>query len=85
LVFILTVYQQETSRHDHRWKSTIKNFFIGDLWYVGNNFIDGFTDGQSIPKKLYPLYLVGISIAEYNILLIEKSYVILSVIFFVRQ
>jgi len=82
LVFILTVSQQETCQHDHRWKSTIKKNFIGDLSYVGNNFIDRFADGQSMSKKLYPLHLVGISIAEYNILSIEKLYIILSVIFF---
>jgi hypothetical protein len=43
-----------------------------------------FIDGQSTPKKLYPLYSIGISIAEYNISLIEKLYAIPSVVFFVR-
>jgi hypothetical protein len=43
-----------------------------------------FTDGQSAPKKLYPLYSIGISIAEYNISLIEKLYAIPSMVFFVR-
>jgi hypothetical protein len=52
------------------------------LWSVDNNFTDKLPDEQSTPKKLYPLHFVGTSIAEYNISLIEKPYVMPSVIFF---
>jgi hypothetical protein len=50
------------------------------LWYIGesidNNFTGGFTDGESTPKKFYPLHSIDISITKYNISPTEKSYVI---------
>jgi hypothetical protein len=56
------------------------------LWYIGesinNNFTGGFTDGESTPKKIYPLHSIDISITEYNISPTEKSYVIPRVNFF---
>jgi predicted transcriptional regulator len=36
-------------------------------------------------KELYSLHSIGISIVEYNMSLIEKLYIISSVIFFVRR
>jgi hypothetical protein len=54
LVFILSACQQKTCRHDHRLKQSIEKTLVGDLWSAGNNFTDGFTDGQSTPKKTLP-------------------------------
>jgi hypothetical protein len=37
---------------------------VGDLWSVGesvsNNFIDGYTDGQSTPKKNFTLFILSV-------------------------
>jgi len=46
--------------------------------------MDVMTD-KARKKKIYSLHSIGISIAKYNISLIEKLYIISSVIFFVRR
>jgi hypothetical protein len=49
------------------WKT-----FIGNLWTVGESvgkkYTKKFTDGQSVLKKIYSLYFIGISISKYKIL-----------------
>jgi hypothetical protein len=56
-----------------------KKILVGDLWFVnefvGNNLIDGFTDGESMPNCFYSLHYVNIFIDEYNISPTEKPYV----------
>jgi hypothetical protein len=43
------------------------------LWFIGNNFTDGFSNGQRASKKLYPFHSIGISIAEYKHITDKKT------------
>jgi hypothetical protein len=55
-VFTLTVHQYVYYRRAHRQKQSVGKTLVGNLWSVGesvrNKYIDGFTNGQSTPKKV---------------------------------
>jgi hypothetical protein len=58
----------EFSRSAPWQKSFIRKVLVCDLWYVSNNFIEGFTDRHNTQKKKNnPLHSTKISIDEYNI------------------
>ena len=55
-VFILVVCRYICYQQTHRWKRSFKKTLVGNLWTaskpVGNKYTDGFTYGQSMPKKI---------------------------------
>jgi hypothetical protein len=89
MVFTLTVYRYVYYRRTRGRKQSVEKTHVDNLWSVGesigNEYIDGFIDIQSVPKNIYLFYFVGISIGKFNISPIGKSYVMSLVFSFDRQ